>query len=275
MSDKTALRPFQLSFRKRSSPSCADASLRHVSQSKKPLPTFRRAYRSRPCRNSRAIGGRNMTGAGARRGSMPCRISSPRSTIWIFTSSMCGPSMKRRCRYIVTHGWPGSIVEQLKLIEPLTNPTAHGGSAADAFHVVIPSIPGYGFSGKPTTTGSGAERIARAWDVLMKRLGYSSYVAQGGDWGAIVAELMGAQAPKGTAGRPHQYAPGDTACHRRRGPCRARRCRPDFPRMKSIVTKCWRPSTRTSTTASSWPRAANPGGVVGLTRRPGDLYARP
>src|SRR5262245_14631871 len=95
---------------------------------------------------------------------------------------------------IVTHGWPGSLVEQLKLIEPLTNPTAHGGTAADAFHVVIPSIPGYGFSKKPTTTGWGPERIARAWDVLMKRLGYDRYVAQGGDWGAIVAELMGAQA---------------------------------------------------------------------------------
>jgi pimeloyl-ACP methyl ester carboxylesterase len=98
---------------------------------------------------------------------------------------------------IVTHGWPGSIIEQLKLIEPLTNPTAHGGDAADAFHVVIPSMPGYGFSGKPKTTGWGPERIARAWDVLMKRLGYTSYVAQGGDWGAIVAELMGAQAPEG------------------------------------------------------------------------------
>jgi pimeloyl-ACP methyl ester carboxylesterase len=98
---------------------------------------------------------------------------------------------------IITHGWPGSIIEQLKLIEPLTNPTAHGGTAADAFHVVIPSMPGYGFSGKPTATGWGPERIARAWDVLMKRLGYTSYVAQGGDWGAIVAELMGAQAPEG------------------------------------------------------------------------------
>jgi len=101
---------------------------------------------------------------------------------------------------IITHGWPGSIIEQLKLIEPLTNPTAHGGTAADAFHVVIPSIPGYGFSGKPTGTGWGPERIARAWDVLMKRIGYTSYVAQGGDWGAIVAELMGAQAPAGLLG---------------------------------------------------------------------------
>src|SRR5258705_179895 len=92
---------------------------------------------------------------------------------------------------LVSHGWPGSIVEQLKLIEPLTNPTAHGGSAADAFHVVIPSMPGYGFSGKPTATGWGPERIARAWDVLVKRLGYTSYVAQGGDWGAVMVELMG------------------------------------------------------------------------------------
>jgi pimeloyl-ACP methyl ester carboxylesterase len=80
---------------------------------------------------------------------------------------------------LISHGWPGSIIEQLKLIEPLTNPTAHGGTAADAFHVVIPSMPGFGFSGKPTTTGWGSERIARAWDVLMKRLGYTSYVAQG------------------------------------------------------------------------------------------------
>ena len=95
---------------------------------------------------------------------------------------------------IITHGWPGSIVEQLKLIEPLTNPTAHGGTAADAFDVVIPSMPGYGFSGKPTTTGWDAQRIARAWTVLMKRLGYTKFVAQGGDWGAIVTELMGAQA---------------------------------------------------------------------------------
>ena len=96
---------------------------------------------------------------------------------------------------IVTHGWPGSIVEQMKIIDPLTNPTAHGGSASDAFDVVIPSIPGYGFSGKPTTTGWDPTHIARAWVVLMKRLGYTKFVAQGGDWGAIITEVMGAQAP--------------------------------------------------------------------------------
>jgi len=95
---------------------------------------------------------------------------------------------------IVTHGWPGSVVEQLKIIEPLTNPTAHGASASDAFHLVIPSMPGYGYSGKPTTTGWGPARIARAWVALMKRLGYKKFVAQGGDWGAIITELMGAQA---------------------------------------------------------------------------------
>ena len=96
---------------------------------------------------------------------------------------------------IVTHGWPGSIIEQMKIIDPLTNPTAHGGSASDAFDVVIPSMPGYGFSGKPTTTGWDPAHIARAWVVLMKRLGYTKFVAQVGDWGAIITELMGAQAP--------------------------------------------------------------------------------
>jgi pimeloyl-ACP methyl ester carboxylesterase len=96
---------------------------------------------------------------------------------------------------IVTHGWPGSITEQLKLIEPLTNPTAYGGSASDAFHVVIPSMPGYGFSEKPTEPGWNAPRIAKAWTELMRRLGYKKYVAQGGDWGAIITELMGTMAP--------------------------------------------------------------------------------
>jgi pimeloyl-ACP methyl ester carboxylesterase len=98
---------------------------------------------------------------------------------------------------VVTHGWPGSIIEQLKIIDPLVNPTAYGASAADAFHVVIPSMPGYGFSGKPTSTGWGPERMGRAWAELMKRLGYTRYVAQGGDWGAFVVDQMGLQAPAG------------------------------------------------------------------------------
>jgi pimeloyl-ACP methyl ester carboxylesterase len=96
---------------------------------------------------------------------------------------------------IVTHGWPGSVIEQIKIIDPLTNPTAHGASASDAFHLVIPSMPGYGFSGKPTTTGWDPTHIARAWTVLMKRLGYTRYVAQGGDWGALITDLMGVLAP--------------------------------------------------------------------------------
>ena len=101
---------------------------------------------------------------------------------------------------IINHGWPGSIIEQLKIIERLSDPTAHGGSEEDAFHVVIPSMPGYGFSDKPTSTGWGPERMGRAWAELMQRLGYSRYVAQGGDWGAFVVDQMGLQAPAGLLG---------------------------------------------------------------------------
>jgi len=108
---------------------------------------------------------------------------------------------------IVTHGWPGSIIEQLKIIDPLANPTAHGGSASDAFDVVIPSIPGYGFSGKPSTTGWGPTHIARAWTALMKRLGYTRFVAQGGDWGALIADQLGVQAPPELLGI-HTNLPG-------------------------------------------------------------------
>jgi pimeloyl-ACP methyl ester carboxylesterase len=101
---------------------------------------------------------------------------------------------------IINHGWPGSVLEQIKLIGPLTDPVAHGGKAEDAFDVVIPSMPGYGFSGKPTSIGWGPERMARAWAELMKRLGYTRYVAQGGDWGAFVVDQMGLQAPPGLLG---------------------------------------------------------------------------
>jgi pimeloyl-ACP methyl ester carboxylesterase len=108
---------------------------------------------------------------------------------------------------IVTHGWPGSIIEQLKLVEPLTDPTAHGAGASDAFHLVIPSIPGYGFSGKPAEKGWGPERVARAWITLMERLGYTRYVAQGGDWGAVITDLMAVQEPAGLLGI-HTNMPG-------------------------------------------------------------------
>jgi pimeloyl-ACP methyl ester carboxylesterase len=101
---------------------------------------------------------------------------------------------------IVTHGWPGSIIEQMKIIDPLTNPTAHGGSASDAFHLVIPSLPGYGFSGKPTAPGWNPVSIAKAWATLMQRLGYTRYVAQGGDWGNAVSEVMALQEPPGLLG---------------------------------------------------------------------------
>jgi pimeloyl-ACP methyl ester carboxylesterase len=108
---------------------------------------------------------------------------------------------------LMTHGWPGSIIELLKVIEPLTNPTAHGGRAEDAFHLVLPTMPGYGFSGKPTTTGWSPARMANAFHELMLRLGYPRYVSQGGDWGAIISQLLAVQAPEGLLGI-HVNMPG-------------------------------------------------------------------
>ena len=153
---------------------------------------------------------------------------------------------------IISHGWPGSIVEQLKLIEPLTNPTAHGGTAADAFDVVIPNMPGYGFSGKPTTTGWGPDRIARAWVVLMQRLGYTKFVAQGGDWGAVVVDLMGLLAPRSCSAStptcPASFQPRLTA---RPIPVR-RRQRASRPMRNTPTSACSPSIRRESATATRW-----------------------
>ena len=178
---------------------------------------------------------------------------------------------------IVTHGWPGSIIEQLKIIDPLTNPTAHGGSAADAFHVVIPSMPGYGFSGKPTTTGWDPERIARAWAELMKRLGYTRYVAQGGDWGAFVVDQMGVAGTRGIARHPHQHA------RRRFRPTSTRRSLAGGPPPAGLSAeerRAYEQLIRTSRDRSSYAQDDGdaPADAVrhrGFTRRPGRLDARP
>ena len=113
---------------------------------------------------------------------------------------------------IVTHGWPGSVIEQLKIVDLLTDPTAHGASASDAFHVVIPSMPGYGFSGRPTAPGWGPARMARAWVVLMKRLGYERFVAQGSKWDALVHRADGRAGGSGTGRHSHQPAGRGSAC---------------------------------------------------------------
>ena len=141
---------------------------------------------------------------------------------------------------IITHGWPGSIIEMLEVIAPLTNPTAHGASASDAFHLVIPSMPGYGYSGKPRETGWGPARMAKAWAELMKRLGYTRYVAQGGDWGAVVTDVMATQEPAGLIGM-HTNMPGvvpPTLQRRSRGTswAPAARRRPECPMPKAAPT---------------------------------------
>ena len=137
---------------------------------------------------------------------------------------------------IVTHGWPGSVIEQFKIIDPLTNPTAYGASASDAFHLIIPSLPGYGFSGKPTTTGWGPERTARAWVVLMKRLGYEKFAAQGGDLGGVVCERNGQAGATGIVRHPRRFS---RRLFHRKSPRRFRpaiRRQPTSPPTKSTLT---------------------------------------
>ncbi len=171
---------------------------------------------------------------------------------------------------IVTHGWPGSVVEQLKIIDPLVNPTAHGGTAADAFDVVIPSMPGYGFSARPTEAGWNGPRIASAWITLMKRLGYNRFVAQGGDWGALITELLGAIAPPELLG-VHTNMPSTAPpeiferAARRRGPpagLGATRCAPtngsiSSSRTGSPMRSRWG-TARSRCTGSRIPRSASP-----------------
>ena len=184
----------------RSSTTCAGASRRRAGPPRSSSPTGRRACSWRRCRSSPATGRPSTTGASARR-----RLNA----LPQFTTEIDGVEIHFihvRSRHenalplIMTHGWPGSVIELLETVGPLTDPTAHGGTAEDAFHLVLPSLPGYGFSGEPTELGWDAGRTARAWAELMHRLGYTRYVAQGGDVGALVTDLMGRQAVEGLVG---------------------------------------------------------------------------
>ena len=148
---------------------------------------------------------------------------------------------------IITHGWPGSVIELLKIIDPLTNPTAHGGTEADAFDVVIPSMPGYGFSGKPTEPGWDPARIARAWTVLMKRLGYNRFVAQGGDWGALITEQMALIAPPELIAIHTQHA-GDHSARDCEGAC----CRQSASRRSRARRKAAPTSRSPFSTSTAW-----------------------
>ena len=201
MADKTAIRPFHFEASK---DDLADLR-RRIKTTKWPdrgtgHGCIARACSSRRCRSSRSIGRREYDWR---------KCEAKINALPHFVTEIDGLDIhfihvrskhENALPMIVTHGWPGSIIEQMKIIEPLTNPTAHGGTAADAFHLVIPSLPGYGFSGKPTKPGWNPVSIAKAWATLMQRLGYTKYVAQGGDWGNAISEVMALQQPPGLLG---------------------------------------------------------------------------
>ena len=175
---------------------------------------------------------------------------------------------------IITHGWPGSIIEQLKVIEPLTNPTAYGGKAEDAFDVVIPSLPGFGFSGKPTTVGWEPARMASAFAVLMKRLGYTRYVAQGGDWGSLITDLMGVQAPPGLLGIHNSMPARGTRRHRPGDAGRCAGARRSVRRRATCVRRAvLRVEARVLRVLHGVP-STDIGCLGGFARRPRELPAR-
>ena len=214
----------------------------------------RKACSSRRCRRWRATGRQITTGEGARQAeALPQFITEidGLDIHFIHVRSKHDSALP----LIVTHGWPGSIIEQMKIIDPLTNPTAHGASASDAFHLVIPSMPGYGYSGKPATTGWDAPHIARAWVVLMKRLGYTKFVAQGGDWGGLVVDQMGVQAAPELLGI-HTNFPGAVPADIDQAAFSGAPAPAGLsPRRNSCTSDCSSSTAKASPTATRWGSA--------------------
>ena len=259
-------------FQKRNLPNCAGASTRQGGLIGKRSRMNRKACRWRQFRNLPAIGRQTTIGA---------RCEAKLNALPQFITEIDGLDIhfihvrskhENALPLIVTHGWPGSVIEQLKIIDPLTNPTAHGGSASDAFHLVIPSLPGFGFSARPTTSGWGPERTASAWVVLMKRLGYTQFVAQGGDLGAGVCTAMAKHAPPELLGIHTNFPgtiPSDIAralqCRR---PPAIRPIRRRKPRLRAAHHTVYE-ATRLRTNDGDAP--ANAVWIGGFAGRPGRL----